>query len=295
MRYCKVILNAVPTPIFAHTYESTHYDILLPRTDKELEISYIEQGTVDIYKKGQRVYTKPENMLSVIYNKEDIRCHSDATLHRHITVGLSLDYEVMPISEEHIIACSRETALPAEGKIFAIMPLEQGFVLSPKSKIPNLIREIIRMYPNVSAENRLLLVAKIMKLLSEITQECVRQSFVSKQIPPGNILSVQRAMRYVSEHIQQRIMVDDIAKAVELSPGYLSNVFKSVTGQTLTEYINRTKLQLVKELVLNGQMTFSQAGEYVGIYDSSYLSRLFRKYLGATIRELKGGEHVISE
>ena len=295
MQYCKVILNGVPTPMFAHTYESTHYDYALPRSENQLEISYIEQGEAKVWKNGRVAYIRPENTLAATYNKEDIRCNSDAPIHRHITVGLSLDYELVPVSEAQVIAYSKETDVTAGDKIFAILPMEQGFVLPSNSKIPNMIREIIRTYANVSAGNRLLLTSKIMKLLSEITQECVRQSFISEQITPGNILSVQRAMQYISEHIQQRIMVEEIAKAADLSPGYLSNVFKSVTGQTLMEYINRTKINLVKELVLNGQMTYSQAGEYVGISDSSYLSRLFRKYLGTTIRELRGEQPVISD
>lgn len=288
MQYCKVILNGVPTPMFAHTYESAHYDYMLPKSENQIEISYVEQGEVVVWKDGCISHVRPENTLCVIYNKEDIRCNSKAPLHRHITLGLSVDYEMVPISEGQVIACSKEREIDNEDKVFAILPLDQGFIMPANGKIPNMIREIIRTYANVSTANRLLLTSKIMKLLSEITQECIRQSFISKQMPPGNILSVQKAMQYVSEHIQQRIMVEDIAKAVDLSPGYLSNVFKRVTGQTLMEYINRTKLKLVKELVLNGQMTYSQAGEYVGISDTSYLSRLFRKYLGTTIRELKG-------
>lgn len=295
MQYCKVILNEVPVPLFAHIYESTRYDYLLPQMENTLELSFIEQGDVLVSQEGIYTQTHRENTLIAIYNKKDIQCRSDAPLHRHITVGLTLDFEMHPISEAQIIDLERNGALAADGKICAILPLEQGLQLSPNSKIPDLIREIIRLYPNGSTGNRLLLVSKIMKLLSEVTQECVRRSFLLKQISPANILCVQRAMQYISGRIQQRIMVEEVAKAVELSPGYLSNVFKQVTGQTLIEYVNRTKLQIVKELVLNGQMTFSQAGEYVGIPDSGYLSRIFRKYLGTTIRELKNQPEVISE
>ena len=296
MNYCKIILKQVPTPIFAHTYESDHYDYTLPKSPHEMEISFIEQGTVNVWKDGKRIGVIPEQSFTINYNKEEIRCNSDAPWHRHITVGISAEYEMMPISEEEVIACSRENETHRDSpEVFAILPMGVWTNLSQSSKIPNMIREIIRAYPDNSTSNRLYLNAQIMRLLSEITQESVRQSFVSKQIPPGNILCVQKAMRFISENIQRKIMVDEVAEAVNLSAGYLSNVFKTVTGQTLTEYINRTKLKIVRELVLNGQMTFTQAGEYVGITDSSYLSRLFRRYMDTTIQKLKKDHNIISE
>ncbi len=296
MNYCKIILKQVPTPIFAHTYESAHYDYILPKSPNEMEISFIEQGAVNVWKNGKLIDITPEQSFAVNFNKEEIRCSSDAPLHRHITVGISAEYEMIPISEEQVIACSREAETHRDSQeVFAILPMKRWTNLSQGSKLPNMIREIIRAYPDASAANRLYLNAQIMRLLSEITQESVRQSFVAKQIPPGNILCVQKAMRYISENIQRKIMVDEIAEAVNLSPGYLSNVFKTVTGQTLTEYINRTKLKIVRELVLNGQMTFAQAGEYVGITDSSYLSRLFRRYMDTTIQKLRKDHNIISE
>lgn len=296
MNYCKIILKQVPTPIFAHAYESAHYDYILPKASNNMEISYIEQGEVKVWKNGKHVDTTPERSFVVNYNKEEIRCNSDAPLHRHITVGISAEYEMIPITEEQVIACSREAEIHRESsEVFAILPMKRWSNLSQGSKLPNMLREIIRAYPDASASNCLYLNAQIIRLFSEMTQESVRQSFISKQIPPGNVLCVQKAMRFISENIQRKIMVDEIAEAVNLSAGYLSNVFKTVTGQTLTEYINRTKLKIVRELVLNGQMTFAQAGEYVGITDSSYLSRLFRRYMDTTIQQLKKDHNIISE
>ena len=292
MQYCKVVFKQIPMPIFAHTYENTRYDYVLLREERALELGFIEQGAVKIYHGEQLIRSLPENSLNILYYKQDINLRSEAPLHRHITVGLKMEYEMTPLSEEQVIACGSETEA---GELYAILPLEKRIELPAASKIPDLIREIIQIYPNESAANRLVVISKIMRLLHEVTQECIRQSCISKKIPPGNILCAQRAMRYISGHIREKITVEEIAKAVDRSPGYLSNVFKSVTGQTLTEYINRTKLSLVKELVLGGKMTYAQAGEYVGISDSCYLSRLFRKHLGLTIRELKGEHKVISE
>ena len=292
MQYCKVVFKQIPIPVFAHTYENTRYDYVLLREENTLELGFIEQGAVDIYQKEQLVRSLPENSLNVICFQEDIRLRSEAPLHRHITVGLKMEYEMIPLSEAQVITCGTDTD---SGVLYAILPWEKVLQLSNNGKIAGLIREIIQIYPNEAAGNRLIAVSKVMKLLYEITQECIRQSYLSQKIPAGHILYTQKVMRYISEHIREKMTVDEIAEVIERSPGYLSNVFKQVTGQTLIEYINRTKLNLVKELVLTGKMTYMQAGEYVGISDTCYLSRLFRKHFGLTIRELKSGQKTISE
>ncbi len=288
MKYYKIILKQIPILAFAHTYESASFDCVLHQCKDFLEISFVEKGEITVREEGQIVYRCPEHTLSVDYNKRELHFNSEAPWHKHITVGLSVEYEMVPISEQDIIASSREKDGDENAQeMYCILPEESGLELLENSKIPSIIRAIIRDYPNISVSNRLSLTSKIMKLLSEITQECIRQSFMVEQITPGNVLCVQKAMQYISENIQRKVKGEEIAEAVQLSAGYLGSVFKAVTGQTLTEYMNRTKLQVVKELVLSGQMTFAQAGEYVGIGDTNYLSRLFRKYLDTTIQELK--------
>ena len=58
----------------------------------------------------------------------------------------------------------------------------------------------------------------------------------------------EAAKRYIISRIRERIYVSEVADYVNLSVGYLSNLFKRCTGQTLIEYINITKLNLVKKL-----------------------------------------------
>ena len=95
-----------------------------------------------------------------------------------------------------------------------------------------------------------------------------------------------KAKRYIINHISEKIYVEDIASAVGLSVGYLSNIFKKTTGQTLVEYINTVKLQRVRELRLTLGVTLKEAGKTVGFYDETYLSRLYKKYFGNNLSEI---------
>lgn len=292
MQYVRVVFEQLPKILFAHSYESAHYKYLLPKVDDILELLFVEQGQVDVYRDGRLIRTIPEKSLHILRNYETLELRSNAPLHRHITVGLAMRFEMIPISEGQVVSCSREIQ---EGKFAAILPLDQGFDLEYSTKIPDLIREIIHSNSVDTVDNELMAVSRVMRLLAEITKECVRKSLITKQLSPAGILYTEKAMQYISEHIREQIATEDIADFVKVSSRYLRKIFKEVTGQTLTEYINRSKMMMVKNLVLNGRMTYKQAGEYVGISDSGYLSRLFRQYMGVSIREMMNGKSIISE
>ena len=85
--------------------------------------------------------------------------------------------------------------------------------------------------------------------------------------------------------MDKKLTVGEIAGYLHISDGYFSRLFKSVTGQTVIEYVNRVKLERVRDLIASRQATLREAGESVGIYDENYLSRLFRQYMGLTVRE----------
>ena len=287
MRYYKVVLKGVPVLRFAHAHEASRYGIVFPKIKDFIEITFVEQGEINVWKAKQLINTCPEQALSINYGKEECRVSCEAPMHKHITVGLSIEYEMLPISEEQVIDYSREKHLEQDSqKLFAILPAESGLILAKNQAIPTLLREIAHRYPDTSIEGRLSMTAQVIKLFSEITQECVRQS-LHTLVSPANVKYAEKAMRYISENIHRKITIEEIAGEVNLSPTHIGNVFKMVTGQTIIEYINQIKMQVVKEMVLNGHLSFAEAGERVGITDTSYLSRLFRKHMKVSIQQLK--------
>ena len=103
----------------------------------------------------------------------------------------------------------------------------------------------------------------------------------------ANLLYVKRAKKYIAENVNRTIRVDEIAATLNITPQYLCTLYKKVTGTTIVNYINRLKLENIKNLVVNNGISIRQAGESVGLYDESYISRIFKKYYGLNLSELK--------
>ena len=68
---------------------------------------------------------------------------------------------------------------------------------------------------------------------------------------------------------------------------YLSNLFSSVVGITLEQYIIRQKIERVKELLFYDELNLSEIANSMGYSSVAHLSGQFKKVTGLTPSELK--------
>jgi AraC-like DNA-binding protein len=68
---------------------------------------------------------------------------------------------------------------------------------------------------------------------------------------------------------------------------YLSNLFSSVEGITLEQYIIRQRIEKVKELLFYDELNLSQIANRLGYSSVAHLSAQFKKVTGFTPSEMK--------
>src|SRR5688500_9378097 len=73
---------------------------------------------------------------------------------------------------------------------------------------------------------------------------------------------------------------------------YISNLFSSVEGITLEQYIIRQKIERAKELLFYDELTLSEIAHKLGYSSVAHLSGQFKKVTGFTPSELKKNRHV---
>ncbi len=86
---------------------------------------------------------------------------------------------------------------------------------------------------------------------------------------------------------RQDFSVDEIAEEVELSLGYIRQIFRSEKGITLNDYIISCRIEKAKELLINTENTAKDISEAVGYYDNRYFYTLFKKKVGMTTEEFR--------
>ncbi len=92
---------------------------------------------------------------------------------------------------------------------------------------------------------------------------------------------------YVNEHYAENISINELASRFDLTPNYLSSMFKKRTGVNFVEYLTKLRLSKAKALLTSGNLSIKEIGESVGYYSQSYFTKTFIKHEGCTPGEYR--------
>jgi len=96
--------------------------------------------------------------------------------------------------------------------------------------------------------------------------------------------AVEMIKKYVADHIYGRISLNSVSRYVALSPNYVCRLFKRETGETVTAYAQRTKVEEAKSLLLQNRRA-TEIAEKLCFTSESYFIKVFKKYTGMTTSE----------
>lgn len=85
---------------------------------------------------------------------------------------------------------------------------------------------------------------------------------------------------------------DILSDRLHYDYNYLSNLFSSVEGITLEQYIIRQKIEKVKELLLYDELTLSEIAHKLGYSSVAHLSGQFKKITGLTPSDMKKNREI---
>lgn len=119
-------------------------------------------------------------------------------------------------------------------------------------------------------------------LLLELTNECFFRHRLRQQdeeIP----LRIADLTEWLQLNYDTPLSVAAIAEKFGYHPSYLTSLFRRHSGCTITEYLNRQRVQVAKNLLTSTpQLTLAEVARHVGIGDEKYFMRLFKRYEGIT-------------
>lgn len=111
----------------------------------------------------------------------------------------------------------------------------------------------------------------------------------NEQLPTYTMV-LNQAISYIHNNILQNLSLDIIARELYVNPSYLSNIFKKETGVTLTNYINRKRIEESKYFLLHTDLSISEISHLFHFCNQSYYTSLFKKITGLTPKRFQEAE-----
>ena len=91
---------------------------------------------------------------------------------------------------------------------------------------------------------------------------------------------VTRTLKIISCQYQMHISLESISEQLQITPEYLSYLFKRDTGINFIIYLRNYRIEKAMQLIQEGKMKIYEVAAAVGFSDAKYFCRVFRNVTG---------------
>lgn len=118
------------------------------------------------------------------------------------------------------------------------------------------------------------------KILNLLAKEIVNlTNMVNKsKLKPSQLPHIRKCICYINENLNEKLTVSMLSEICNISPDYLSQIFKEEMGENLSAYITRRKLETAKDMIVQGKsnqeicnaLGFSSVSHFITAFKRNY-------------------------
>ena len=98
---------------------------------------------------------------------------------------------------------------------------------------------------------------------------------------------VSICLDYIYNHLHEPISVQDLADLADLSPSYLSTLFKSEMGESISEYIMSKKMEAARNMLRYTGYSYAEISSILNFSSQSHFIRVFKAHNGETPKRFR--------
>ncbi|MCL2834160.1 MAG: substrate-binding domain-containing protein [Treponema sp.] len=99
-------------------------------------------------------------------------------------------------------------------------------------------------------------------------------------LPPHTGALVKKTISFLDRNLQSYISRWKLADAVNVNEDYLTRIFRQEMGLPLWDYLNRLRVYIAEELLLQTDLSVQEIAYKSGFRDHAYFNRVFKKIIG---------------
>ena len=110
---------------------------------------------------------------------------------------------------------------------------------------------------------------------------------VKTQSMSGYSTPVRNVIIQISEDLAGDLSLKNFARRLNVNASYLSTLFKRETGITVTEYVQKTRIESAVYLLSSTKLQIQTIAQHCGIPDMNYFSKVFKKHTGKSPKDFR--------
>lgn len=267
--YYKKVFESSPLGIFL-SFCSTPGGYHPPHWHDEMELLYPLNGKADITVENKTYQLQKKNVMAIECCKvHSTFAHDDSSMYLRI----------------HILKERLQNYMPeiANCQIHCIPEQISSEQFPEYYKISNLLAELTRLYMYDVPAFRLEAEGLILQALARLFR--FFSSNDAADFPSPDPLSVERirsVIRYVEEHFQENISLQDAASFLGISREHFCRIFKKNTGASFLQYLDEVRLSKIYSDLQATSLPIAEIMEKNGFTNQKRFHQSFKKMYGCT-------------
>jgi two-component system response regulator YesN len=102
-----------------------------------------------------------------------------------------------------------------------------------------------------------------------------------------NNQNVLNALKYINDNITSPITLTDVSSAIHISKGHTTRIFKKEMGMTVSQYINKQKIILAKDMLTSKELSIQDIAHLIGYENYGYFNKIFTSHFGMSPVKMK--------
>lgn len=130
-----------------------------------------------------------------------------------------------------------------------------------------------------------------LQAIANATLYYLKSSQVTKSTPTYS-MELEKIIRYINEHYQENITIDDLCQRFFISKNSLFRLFHRYLQCTVVEYLLTLRLNHAKNYLVTTDMRMEDIAEACGFHSANYFSLIFKKKIGISPLRYRQSHHI---
>ncbi len=142
--------------------------------------------------------------------------------------------------------------------------------------------------PHPADCRELITIGSVSALFAYILQNGLSEPAAEKSNGSNHrIGQIKSVLEYIEQNYGSALTLDSLAAVAGMNPKYFCRVFHSLTHQSPMEYVNYYRIEQAAWQLDNPRNTITAVGLECGFAESSYFTKVFKKFKGVTPKEYR--------
>lgn len=244
----------------------------------------VKEGILFITQAGVNYEVHPNQYIFLYANEEHYGFAQSPGKLSYLWAHFALPKKATMIQEEQLLFKDIVTGRLMEGLSNDIFIMPEHGEISLVRKVPLLFNQLLDLSKHEQVYSKYITNYAMSLLVMEISQEFVdKYNNQNQNLPP----CVSKIMEWIRSNYYHPLTVVSIANEFGYNPDYLSTLFKKSTNSTLIHYINKTRVDIAKSLIVTYDISVKEAAYSCGFTDEKYFMKTFKKFENITPSQYK--------